>query len=181
MDTTTALAFTLNDEKAVQQINSIRADHDRACKRWMPHINFIFPFVNPSQFEQVRQTLAKLNVEPFDVVFDKVSHFAQGKMCTVNLQCDAESEKKLCAVFNQILKACPEIEVKRVEFHPHLTLGQCKKSDLQAITETFTKTLCDVIGKKFPFTELQFLHRTPESDDKMVSEVSLRFASEKTA
>ena len=46
MHTSTALTFVLPDE-VHDKINEIRSVSDKAYPRWMPHINFIFPFVPP--------------------------------------------------------------------------------------------------------------------------------------
>ena len=45
----TALAFTVQHDN--EQIQAIRQKHDPAYERWMPHINFCFPFVDPQYFD----------------------------------------------------------------------------------------------------------------------------------
>lgn len=189
MDTTTALAFVIKDSKSVDLINSIREKHDRAFKRWPPHVNFIFPFVPTSQFDTIRTKLEKLNLQSFDVSFDTIGYFSQGKNCTIHLKCSNEStEKNMANVFAQITKACPEIEIKRAEFHPHLTLGQCKKSELKNTITSFNKELGlnsnsdndndndNGSPLTLKFDTLEFLSRSPETNDKMVSVMTLNLA-----
>lgn len=52
-DTSTALTLIISPTYH-QKINEIRSKHDKAYPRWMPHINFMFPFVPLEQFPEVR-------------------------------------------------------------------------------------------------------------------------------
>jgi 2'-5' RNA ligase len=140
LDVTTALCLVV-DVKA-DAVNAVRVKHDKACARWPPHINFVFPFVPFSQFPAVGDAiaLAIASFGEFELVLDNVSHFSQGKgKCTFNLQ--PTDDSKLQKLFALVEKACPPVvaDKKRKPFHPHLTLGQCEKKDLESMLSAVRK------------------------------------------
>ncbi len=127
LDVTTALALILPPEYH-EKINSIRKDNDRAYPRWMPHINFLFPFISLENFDEYHNKLqtALKGFGSFELTFDKIGYFKQKKAATFNLQ--LSNDTKIQELFDLIRITIPEIEPKHPEFHPHLTLGQSKKS-----------------------------------------------------
>jgi 2'-5' RNA ligase len=167
-DTTTALAYLLPDE-SVDKINIIRTKYDRAVTRWYPHINFIFPFVPVAEFDDTKQQMmtSVCNMESFDVVFDNIDYFSQGKgNITFHLNLSNESEEKFQHL-NRVIRECiPDVQVKRNDFKPHLTLGQCKLIDWKNVEQEVKMLFGDKIITKF--NKLSFLHRNPESNDKMI-------------
>jgi hypothetical protein len=58
-----------------QDINQLRALYDKAYEKWPPHVNLIYPFVNPEALphivELVRSTLVKNKTEQFQFDLDK--------------------------------------------------------------------------------------------------------------
>ena len=59
-----------------------------------------------------------------------IGYFEQGKVATFHLK--PVNDSKLQALYQIIRRTLPEVEVKRDEFHPHMTLAQCKKSEVPA-------------------------------------------------
>ena len=171
-DTTTALAFVLPDEFR-NDVNTIRVKYDKAVNRWPPHINFLFPFVSVSEFETIKSRLELLKlIGSFDINFNTLGFFSQGKgNITFHLKLDDDSEKKFQEIFKQIRKELPEIQVKRPDFHPHLTLGQCKNTEW-ANVEAEIKT---ILGEGFivKCDNLVCLNRNPSTQDKMVEVVKI--------
>jgi|GEM_PF-4369319 len=163
MDTSTALAFVIPLEFH-DKINEIRSKNDKAFQRWMPHINFIFPFVPLSEFDtigsrledELQYTLA------FDLHLDEIGYFDQGEKVTIHLK--TSNESKLLKLNNQIKKVCSKNQSKN-QFHPHVTIGQFIKKDLEEILIELKKWLGD--GFKCRVNQISFLHRSPETDDKM--------------
>jgi 2'-5' RNA ligase len=51
----------------------------------MPHVNLLFPFLFPEQFERAAEqvSLALAKIEPFETIFDSVQHFQHGSSCVV--------------------------------------------------------------------------------------------------
>mmetsp|Transcript_17389 Transcript_17389/g.20471 ORF Transcript_17389/g.20471 Transcript_17389/m.20471 type:complete len:183 (+) Transcript_17389:61-609(+) len=127
MDVTTALTLVIPEEFH-DHINIIRQQYDKAFPRWMPHINFLFPFVGEEHFESIQEHL-QTNLEnfgPLELTFNKITFFKQKKMNTYNLQ--PTHDNRLQDLFCIIRETLPTIQVKHAEFHPHMTLGQAKTS-----------------------------------------------------
>merc|ERR1712107_579260 len=71
---------------AFARVQEVRKEHDPAFERWMPHMNFIYPFL-PSGLLQVEEVAAKLaSAEPIEVVFNEIGHFDHGNrpLCSYN-------------------------------------------------------------------------------------------------
>jgi 2'-5' RNA ligase len=143
-DTTTALTLIV-PEHVWDRINGIRKDHDSAYSRWMPHVNFLFPFVSVELFDEYHEKLqnALKGFGQIELHFDKIGHFGQKGGVTVNLQLNNDSAlQKLFGIINSII---PEIKPKHNEFHPHLTLGQFKKAELDGKLKELNEWLGDGI------------------------------------
>lgn len=165
MDTSTALTFVLPNE-VHDKINEIRSVSDKAYPRWMPHINFIFPFVPPTEFSSVAEKLKDLEFSPFKVVFDSIGYFSQGKNVTFHLKPNAESTKFLKEVFDKIRSRIPDVPVKHAEFTPHVTIAQCPKNMLHATLSMLEAWLGDNIIVECD--SICIIRRSPETGDKMV-------------
>jgi 2'-5' RNA ligase len=134
-DVCTALTLVIPNQFH-NDINAIRKKYDRAFPRWMPHINFIFPFVTLDKFSEVSSKLEdKLKgFGSFTIDLTEIEYFSKGKNATFHLR--PKDATKLRALFDTIAGTLPDVKVKHKEFTPHLTLGQCKKSEVdQKISE----------------------------------------------
>lgn len=60
----------------IDQIQPIRKLYDTAYERWPPHINLVFPFAVPEQFDEVYETLqAELKYfKAFPIKFGHIGH-----------------------------------------------------------------------------------------------------------
>jgi 2'-5' RNA ligase len=94
----------------------------------MPHINFIFPFVESEHLEDMKERLkeALSKQKPFKLDLSNLSCF-QKKRVTFHLKPSSQTE--LNQLYAIIRKTLPEVYVKRPDFQAHLTLGQCPKKD----------------------------------------------------
>jgi 2'-5' RNA ligase len=168
MDTTTALAFVIPISHQ-SHIDEVRAKYDAAYKRWMPHINFVFPFVSSDRFDAIVNE-CKLEMQPFEVTLNTLGWFAQGKKgFTFHLTPDSKSQERLKQIYLTIASH-PTIatlvkDKKRHEFHPHLTIAQCKKNEYDS---RFLE-LQSWLGKGITVTldELSLLKRSAETNDRM--------------
>lgn len=160
MNTCAALAFIIPDRHR-QNIDDIRSTHDKAFDRWMPHINFLFPFLPEDKLKDTASRLAKeLNTVPsFVLNLNEIGSFPQGAENTYHLK--PKDESQMVALYNAVRKALPEFKPKRNDFHPHLTLGQWEKSEDPTITlkgkigtiEVLVDKLCIITRtKEGPFT-----------------------------
>jgi 2'-5' RNA ligase len=189
-DTTTALAFIIPDEFH-DKINEIRSQQDRAYPRWMPHINFMFPFVSVDKFDDVHNELKNVGITNMDITFEGIGYFSQAKQVTFHLKPDLPSTKKLQAINKIICTTLHWVDSKKHnignaerltnignaerltnicnEFTPHCTLAQCQKKDLvikeKELNEWFNKTFNGSLT--VPFDRICMIKRSPESNDMM--------------
>jgi 2'-5' RNA ligase len=128
--TKTALAILL--PAAIQpEVNALRRVHDKAYHKWSPHINILYPFVEPSSLSAaiaiLRASLSKGSFKKIPIKLTKVETFTHKRNATVFLQPDKESGEALCELRKELLKAlgCHEGEgLRDGQFRPHLTVGQ---------------------------------------------------------
>lgn len=188
MDTTTALAYVLPIELQ-DKVNAIRAQHDKAFHRWMPHMNFVFPFISPIHFEEYCERLQSVMMtfpEPFLVQFEGIGFFAQKQGYTFHLKPTEDTVKEMEKIFQIILMTLPELERiipknKRNEFHPHMTLAQCDKAHFAEMKEQleswfvdeFQPAVSTIEATTMQFGKLSFLHRSSETADKMVEVMTI--------
>jgi len=148
MDTTTALTLVIPEEFHTS-INTIRSASDRAYPRWMPHINFLFPFVSEDKFADIVSRLTPKLKEfgSFELELNQLGHFKQGKNVTVHIK--PSNITRLKELFTLIRQTIPEVESKHDEFNPHLTIAQFKTSEAESKVQELTTWLS---GNKFKFT-----------------------------
>jgi 2'-5' RNA ligase len=161
-DVTTALTLVIPDE-FVTKINEVRSKYDKAYVRWMPHINFIFPFVESSEFDNAEVAIKKelSNIKPFNLTLDEIGYFAQGKNLTVHIKTKDDSDMK--KLFVAVKKALPNVQIKHDEFHPHLTIAQIPKQGSQKQIDQFEKWLGD--GFTFKVNKVFILQRSKTDTD----------------
>lgn len=135
-ETTTALTLVV-PTNLHGVINSIRKTYDKAYLRWMPHINFLFPFVPEERFEEIKSKLAPAlkSFGSFKVDLSEIGFFKQAKGVTIHIK--PKDPTKLEALFEVIRQAIPDVMPKHNEFHPHLTIAQCKLSEADEKIEDF--------------------------------------------
>ena len=125
-DVTTALTLIFPNTPF---INETRSNYDGAYQRWMPHINFLFPFVESVHLEDMKNKLLKAfhNQKSFKLDLSNLNSFSQKKRVTFHLK--PSDQLELQQLYTIIRKTLPEVYVKHSVFEPHLTLGQCPKQD----------------------------------------------------
>ena len=157
LDTTTALTLIV-PESCWDKINAIRKEHDAAYYRWVPHINLNFPFVPVELFPAYHEKLqaALMGFGTIDLHFDKIGFFNQKGTATVNLQ--LSDDKDLQRLFKIIRNTIPEVKPKHPEFHPHLTIGQFKKTELDAKLKELNTWLGD--GIKVTVDSIYMINRS---------------------
>lgn len=132
-------------------IQSIRKDHDKAYERWMPHINLFFPFLESDKIDDAVEKLKEelKNVKPFPIGFGKFNAFKRKKDATIHM---VPEDDDSMATIHKVISDTLGIESTR-EFHPHLTVAQCKKGQLSDWIEKLTNEfedhafsyLCDAV------------------------------------
>lgn len=159
-DVTTALTLIV-PEQFHERINNIRTKYDRAYPRWMPHVNYIFPFVPAEQFEDVKSRLTEAlsSVSKFTLELTELGNFKQKGNVTFHLR--PKSQEGVERVFNAIRAALPEVPVKHPTFQAHMTLGQCKGKDFKK-TKSEVETEVDPSSIVFEVDCVYIIQRSKE-------------------
>jgi len=138
--------------EGLEYIQDVRKTHDKAYDRWMPHINLIFPFIDSDKIDKVTAELETVlsKVDSFPISFSKFEAFTRKKDVTAHLVPEMENEE-CTEIYNLICKVLGINVDEQRPYHPHLTVGQFKKSDwagwqskLTNEFESFTY-LCDKV------------------------------------
>ncbi len=112
------------------EIQAIRAQHDRAYARWMPHINLLYGFVPDELLAEAAAALARALAETprFTVTLTGFCVFRRRRGATVWLEprCDPpDALRQLQAALSDMFPRCDEQRTKsRAGFTPHLTVAQ---------------------------------------------------------
>ena len=164
-DVTTALTLVLPVE-LYSGINKIRSKYDRAYPRWMPHMNFIFPFVPREKFDDVKARLetAFANFPKFQVKLDQLNKFSQ-KQGNVTFHLATSNQQKLDEMFELIKLTLPEIPVKHPKFKAHLTLGQCKNRDFDTTVKNEINSVLDLSNFVFDVDHICIIARSKEDNN----------------
>lgn len=172
-DVTTALTLVIPSELH-SGINKIRSKYDRAYPRWMPHMNFIFPFVPREQFNDVKERLevAMSHFPKFDVQLNQLNKFNQ-KKGNVTFHLAPSNQQKLDELFNLIKTTLSEISIKHPEFKAHMTLGQCKSKEFDAVSNEVGLAI-DLNNCKFTVDSICIIARSTDGPFDIVHKIALK-------
>ena len=121
----------------------IRSVHDKAYKRWPPHINLLYPFL----FEEdiagyipaIMEELAA--IAPFRATFgpDNFGNFCHSKSATIWIS--PAQKDKIIDIEDALLRAVPQcsdlVELSEDGFVPHLSLAQTNKTSVEKAQAKF--------------------------------------------
>lgn len=116
------------------EIQKIRSVHDKAYKRWAPHINLMYPFLYEEDISKYIPALTEelSTISPFKVTFGKGSFgsFDHSKSSTVWL--GPSQVHKFVDLEKRLVKIIPQcndlLEYSEDGYIPHLSLAQTNKS-----------------------------------------------------
>ena len=167
--TKTALALVF---PPLQFIQEIRKNHDNAVDRWMPHINLIFPFVEPESFEDMVERLQVVcaKFKPFEVDLGELGTFVR-KRVNFHLQVK-KGLGQMAALFKAIVTAMPDVQVKHAEFTPHLTLGQCSKQQFADLEPELKAAVADE-DLEFTIDHVYIIQRNDTDPFEVVHKIPL--------
>jgi len=160
------------------EINSLRKIHDKAYRKWEPHINILYPFVDPSQLGAAITALRKIlqteQVGNFNTSLVGVGTFTHRRNATVFLKPSLESEKGLCHLRGVLVRAlgCDEKDgTHDGTFKPHLTMGQAglKGVDVERLVGKVEK----LVGLEWEGKVLAVLKREGTGEMRLVEELAL--------
>ncbi len=122
-------------------IQAIRERHDRQFRRWMQHLNLIYPFASPTIWHRVLPKAEGVCAafEPFELRLTEVRYFKhQGGEYTLWLA--PEPAAALDQLHRLLARALPHHDdLDRFEggYRPHLSLGQvARRAGLANVLET---------------------------------------------
>lgn len=175
-------ALTIVPPEAVWgPIQTIREKHDRQVRRWMPHINLLYPFRPQEEFPALTRAIATdcTAIIPFTITLAEFRLFRHGSgRCTLWLAPQpAEELRRLQAALQATFPDCGDLGRFPDGFTPHLSVGQfpsprdCEsiRERLQASWQPITFTVEDVAllarGEDSPFAvEQRVLLPSPASN-----------------
>lgn len=121
----------------------IRSVHDKAYKRWPPHINLLYPFLPEEDIAgyipAIMEELA--SISPFKATFgpDDFGNFCHSKSATIWIS--PPQKKKLADIEEALVRAVPQcndlLEFSEDGFVPHLSLAQTNKTSVEKAQSKF--------------------------------------------
>lgn len=123
-------------------IQDIRKKHDRAVKRWMPHITLLYPFRAESEFNDLESPFSFVcqKFKSFNIELNNFKYFHHGKQ-NYTLYLDPKPDnliKDLQSKIFHLVPDCNDVTLHKSGFVPHLSVGQIKgKDNLGVILEAF--------------------------------------------
>ena len=159
------------------EINSLRRIHDKSFHKWEPHVNILYPFVEPARLSSAVAILRKCLSEKHSRVgvrIDEVGIFRHRRSATVFLKPDTESDEGISQLRRTLAQAlgCNERDGTHDGiFRPHLTIGQARGNG-NAI-EKLTEQVGKLVGLFWEGTILTVLRRESSGEMKMAEELQL--------
>jgi len=113
---------------AWEPIQAIRERHDHHIRRWMPHVNVLYPFAPHAELEARSEELARAcaEVEPFEIALTGFRHFHHGRG-RYTMWLVPEPDAPLQELARTLAARLPDYgDQFRHEngFTPHLSVGQ---------------------------------------------------------
>lgn len=167
-NTCAALAVVFPPTEFIQRT---RQEHDRAFKRWMPHVNLIFPFVNAEDIDDMvaRLTKALASFPPFEADMGTLGMFKKRDV-TFHLK-PGKGHEQFLALSKAVHATLSEIELKRA-FQPHLTLGQCRKKDFKTLGPELETAIAEQ-KLAFPIRAVSVVQRGPDTPFRVTHTIPL--------
>jgi 2'-5' RNA ligase len=114
-------------------IQAIREKHDRQFRRWMPHINLLYPFCPPEEFDQILPALvtACAKIAPFVLSLAEFRFFRHSsRKATLWLAPEPTNELvRLQAALQAACPDCDDLSRFAAGFTPHLSVGQARSTE----------------------------------------------------
>jgi 2'-5' RNA ligase len=114
-------------------IQAIRHQHDRHIRRWMPHLNLLYPFYRPERFAETvpRLVAACARITPYGLTLAEFRFFRHASG-TATLWLAPEPAEAVVRIQAALQAACPECNDQArfpAGFTPHLSVGQAGSAD----------------------------------------------------
>lgn len=146
-------------------IQAIRERHDRQFRRWMPHINLLYPFYLPEHFDEALPRLvdACAKFTPFEVTLAEFRFF-QHSSRKATLWLAPEPKADLIHLQAALQAACPDcddLSPSSAGFVHHLSVGQTNsREEAQRLRDEWQRTWQPI---RFELSAIVVLRRDQET------------------
>jgi len=148
-------------------IQAIRREHDRHVRRWMPHINLLYPFRPRVQFDAIEDELRRAcsGIEPFEVSLAEFRHFHHGRQhYTLWLAPEPFAAiVRLQAALESVFLDCNDVSGHRQSFTPHLSVGQTRGQQAMTSLKAGLQTSWEELS--FQVYQISLIWRHDPPDD----------------
>jgi 2'-5' RNA ligase len=146
-------------------IQAIREQHDRQFRRWMPHINLLYPFYPPERLDGALPRLvdACAQTAPFVVTLAEFRSFRHSsRKATLWLAPEPrEALVRLQAALQAACPGCDDLSRFAAGFTPHLSVGQAGSAEeARRLQDAWQRTWEPV---RFELSAIALLRRHPET------------------
>ncbi len=160
------------------RVQEFRKIHDRQFRRWPPHVNILYPFLEKSTLDeailQVREALR--NVDTFEVELKKASYFVhKSGRCTVYLVPDpVERIREIHGLLLARFPYCTRQSSFEHGYTPHLSIGQARnRKTAEILSKEAAESICPLsftIKSVFIMTRMD----PPEDIFRVAHEIGLQ-------
>lgn len=174
--TQTALAIVVPYSHS-GDIDALRSVHDKAFRKWPPHLNILYPFVDPEHLESALKILGqKLREQPekLQITLNDVDAFRHRYNATIFMKPHDETQERLVRLRNVLVQGLGRRESEGTvdgEFRPHLSIGQV------SLQENAVDALLEKAGRlemlSWECTSLTVLKRKSSGDMEEIAELPL--------
>jgi len=164
-----------------EPIQEVRKQYDRQIKRWMPHINLIYPFRPEKFFKELSLKFEKKcsDVSSFHLTLSEIRYFSHGKR-NYTIWLAPEPEDLIKILQEKILKIVPDCDdvIKYQNgYVPHLSLGQITGS-MDQLKKVLDQLQKEWIPLSFWVDIISLISRKPNKNSRfqVLNEIKLNSA-----
>ncbi|MFW9772167.1 MAG: 2'-5' RNA ligase family protein [Candidatus Thorarchaeota archaeon] len=179
MDKVYTTAIVIIPPKEIwEPIQKIRKQYDRQIKRWMPHINLIYPFRPIYDFDNLEPQFNVIcqQIPPFEISLKSFNYFTHGHQnFTIWLRPDPMAPIiKLQERILKLVPDCNDLNLYRNGFTPHLSIGQIKGK--KVLIETINNLESNWIPQNFLLDRIFFIAREDRKNSTFQEKKIIKFS-----
>lgn len=150
-----------------EPIQAVRRRYDRKLRRWMPHVNLLYPFQPAAWFDTLEGRVARVlrAVEPFEIRLERFESFHHGGG-RYTLWLAPEPRERIAdlhAVLEATVPGVSETARHAAGFTPHLSVGQVRgRRRMEALRTDLARTWPPL---RFQVASVCFIRRGSPPDD----------------
>ncbi len=162
-----------------EPIQAIRRRYDRQVRRWMPHINLLYPFLPEESFPQVEPRLAAAvsQLSPFELALEgpRVFHHGGGRATVWLEPVPGSALKALYERLRASFPECDHVERFAAGYTPHLSVGQARGG--RALQEVLRAVRAMGRPLRFRVDRVHWIARGEPPDDRFRVRLTVALAS----